>query len=78
MVHHQKQLFKMRKRTLNQLRYKPNISIVSKRFHVVVLLSKQLPDYLPEHDPHVAVDSDTVSGSLAYMLTIVCMLTIAL
>ena len=37
------------------------ISIVCRKFHVVVLLYKQLPDYLPEHDPHTAVDSDTVS-----------------
>ena len=27
----------------------------------VVFLYTQLPDYLPEHDPHTAVDSDTVS-----------------
>ncbi len=60
MVQRQKQLFKMRKRTLNQLRYKPVISVVCKKFHIINML--QLPDYLPEHDPHVAIDSDTVSG----------------
>ena len=41
--------------------YIPVIAVVCNKVYIILLQYKQLPDYLPEHDPHVEIDSDTVS-----------------
>ena len=55
-----KQLSKMKKRILNHLRYMYLFAMVMASLDTYCL-TKQLPDYLPEHDSGPEVDSDTVS-----------------